>query len=112
MNESIKKLHDLLLAQHATLADKLGETTDPEIAKAIILEMQEVLHRIDVAQNLLFRASSKALENSVAKVTRADSKLAKAIDSAKTAASFINAVSDFLGFVDEAIDLAKALAVA
>jgi len=111
MNTSLKQLHDLLLAQHATLASKLGEETDLDTAQAILMEMQELLHRIDLVQNLLFRQTSTQLENAVAKVQKADKALTAALDDVADAADLVKATGQFLTLVDTAIDIAKTLAV-
>jgi hypothetical protein len=111
MNESIKELHETLIAQHAALADKLGEETDVNKAKAIVMEMQEVLHRIDIAQNLLFRSSSAALTKGMEKVREADTKLSQAIAAAEKVGDFVKATGEFLKVVDKALDLAKTLAI-
>jgi hypothetical protein len=111
MNQELQDVHDRLLAQHNALAEKLGEETDPGNAKAILMEMQEILHRIDLVQNLLFRETSKALENAVAQVKDADGQLKKAIKSAGDVAKIIKATGEFLKVVDKAIDIAKSLAV-
>ncbi len=112
MNEDLQKLHDSLLSQHQALYDKLDEITDPDVAKAIITEMQELLHRIDLVQGLLFRQTTQALKNSVQKVEDADTDLEEALKAAETATDFIKGVSTYLALVDKAIDLAKTLAVA
>jgi hypothetical protein len=111
MNESLKDMHDRLLAQHNALAEKLGEETNPDSAKTILMEMREILHRIDLVQNLLFRETSKALENAVAKVRRADGQLQKAIKTAADITKMVKATAEFLKYVDKAIDVAKTLAI-
>ncbi len=110
MNDDLKALHNLLLAQHRALSDKLSRETDPDKAEAILTEMQEILHRIDLVQGLLFRRSTKALTNALADVQSADTELTEAIRHIKDVASFVEAVADFLKYVDKAIDIAKTLA--
>ena len=110
MNDTLKQIHEMLLARHNALADALGDQADPAKADAILTEMQEILHRIDLIQGLLFRQSSNALENTLANITRANKELARAIKSVDDVASFIKSVTGFLKFVDQAIDIAKQLA--
>ncbi len=112
MNEELQKLHDSLLAQHQALYDKLDETADRELAKAIITEMQEILHRIDLVQGLLFRQTTQGLKNSVQKVEDTEAELEDALKAAETATDFVKGVGTYLALVDKAIDLAKTLAVA
>ena len=109
MNQDLQQLHDLLIAQHQTLSHKLDDVTDPDEAKAIVMEMQEILHRIDVVQGLLFRETTTALKNKLAKVDDADAELTEALQAAATAADVIKGISKFLTVVDQAIDLAKTL---
>ena len=46
MNNQLKNVHQLLMAQHQALYDKLDSVTDPALAKTLVTEMQEILHRI------------------------------------------------------------------
>ena len=110
MNEDLKNLHDTLIAQHQALYNQLDQTTDPDAARAIVTEMQEILHRIDIVQGLLFRETTTALKNSLAKVDEADTELTSALKSAENTTDIIKGVSKFLTVVDKAIDLAKTLA--
>jgi hypothetical protein len=110
MNKDIKELHAALLAQHQTLYKKLDGITDPAQAKVVLTEMQEILHRVDMLQGLLFSQTTGALTQSVQKVQEADVDLGKAFDEAKSAGDFVKSVSTYLTYVDEAIDLAKTLA--
>lgn len=112
MNEDLQNLHDSLLSQHQALYDKLDQTTDPDLAKAIITEMQEILHRIDLVQGLLFRQTTQALKNSVQKIDQADADLEDALQTAESVTDFVKGVSAYLALVDKAIDLAKTLAAA
>src|SRR6266571_3513254 len=106
MNQDLKQLHDTLIAQHQALYRQLDDTTDLEVAKTIITEMQEVLHRIDVVQGLLFRQTTTALRDSLQKIDDADAELTKVLKDAKTATDIVKGVSKFLTYVDKAIDLA------
>ena len=111
MNTSLKQLHDLLLTQHRVLSEKLGQETDPDKAQAILMEMQELLHRIDLVQDLLFRQTSAQLESAVSKVQKADGALTQALKNVSDATALITATGQFLTYVDAAIDIAKTLAV-
>jgi hypothetical protein len=109
MNQTLKELHDMLLARHTDLSQTLDGITDPAKAKAIIMEMQEILHRIDLVQNLLFRQSSQQLDATLAGITKANNALAKSIQSMGDLAAFLTATANFLKYADEAIDIAKSL---
>jgi hypothetical protein len=111
MNDALKTLHDLLLGQHAALSDMLGNETDPNMAKTILNQMQELLHRSDLVQNFLFRQTSTQLEDAVKQVQTADASLTTALGNVKSASDLITASSQFFTYVDTAIDIAKTLAV-
>jgi hypothetical protein len=111
MNPTLQQIHGLLLAQQNALTKTLDGTTDVDKAKAIVMEMQEILHRIDLIQNLLFTQTSQKLRASLPEITKADAALTQSLQSIENAASFLSATSSFLASVDQAIDLAKTLAV-
>lgn len=111
MNETLQQIHNMLLTQHTALSKELEDVTDPAAAKTILTEMQEILHRIDLVQGLLFRESSQALDKTLDKINEANEELAKAIKSVEDVAGFLKSTSDFLRLVDKAIDIAKTLAV-
>ena len=110
MNQDLFRLHAQLLVQHQALYDKLDEVETPEEARAIITEMQELLHRIDLVQGLLFRQTTTALADSLQKVDAADEELTRALDAADKVTDIIAGIGKYLGVVDQAIDLAKTLA--
>jgi hypothetical protein len=112
MNPTLQQIHALLLAQHNALANLLDAQTDPDKAKAILMEMQELLHRIDLVQNLLFRQSSAQLDKTLAGIKKANDALTQALASIADLADFLDASTKFLTAVDQAIDIAKNLAAA
>ena len=101
----------MLLARHTEMSQTLDGITDPAKAKTIIMEMQETLHRIDLVQNLLFRQSSQQLDATLAGITWANDALEKSIQSIEDIGAFLTATANFLKYADEAIDIAKSLAV-
>ena len=109
MNPSLKALHDTLLAQHDALAQKLDDATTQADAQAILMEMQEILHRVDLVQNLLLRSTADSLTQAVAAVTKADATLTSQLQGVANMAALVNGVTQFLGVVDEAIAVAKLL---
>lgn len=112
MNPTLQQIHALLLAQHNALASLLDAQTDPDKAKTILMEMQELLHRIDLVQNLLFRQSSTQLDKSLTGIKKANDALTQSLASVGDLADFLNASTKFLAAVDQAIDIAKTLAAA
>jgi len=100
----------MLLAQHVALAETLGQTTDPDTAKALLMEMQEVLHRINLVQNLLFNEGSESLDAKLPAVSKASNDLSKALKSVDDLTEFLGSAANFLQSVDQAVDLAKMLA--
>ena len=108
-NESMRRLQSTLVAQLDALDKSLDDVTDPEKARAIVREMQEVNHRIGLAGGLLFAAQAARLDKKVAQIDAATQKVSDAIEKLENVKAFVKAFSDFLGLVDEAIDLAKVL---
>ena len=72
MNSTLKRIHDLLIAQVSNLSEALSQTTDPDKAQQLLLELQEVTHRVDVSQNLLFANTSKELEDCLPAIVAAN----------------------------------------
>ena len=108
-NESMRALQSLLVKQLQKLNKTLDDVTDPGQANAIVREMQELNHRIALAGSLLFAAQAQELDNKVDAVTKATAKVSAAIKQLENLTAFVKAFSDFLGLVDQAIDLAKVL---
>jgi hypothetical protein len=102
----------MLVKQVSNLSAALSNTTDPKMAKTLLLEMQEVTHRVDISQNLMFAAETKELQNYLPNIQAASTALQKSIDQIGQAASIISATTKFLTVVDQALDLAKTLLVA
>jgi hypothetical protein len=109
-NKSILALYNSLSAQQAALSAAIQKATDPNVADALSTESYEILHRIVLAQNLLFQSDSAALQQSVTAVTNASGQLQSTITNIQNVSNVIGAVSSYLGLVDQAIDLAKTLA--
>jgi hypothetical protein len=110
-NPTIQQIHDMLVAQSAALHQALSVETDPDQAKTILMEMQELLHRINLAQNLMFVQSAQALTATLPTITAANTALTQAIGAISNITNFLAASANFLKGVDQAIDLAKTLAV-
>ena len=110
MNKTLQELHTMLLARHTQLSEALDGVADPAKARAILMEMQEILHRIDLVQNLLFRKSSQQLDATLPGITKANDALQESIQSIETIGAFLTATAGFLKYADEAIDIAKSLA--
>jgi hypothetical protein len=108
-NEAMRELQNTLVREFKKLNDSLDEVTDAEVARGIVREMQEVNHRIALAGSLLFAGQAKELDEKVAEIGKATRKVNAAIANLKNFEAFLGAISEFLGLVDEAIDLAKLL---
>jgi hypothetical protein len=111
MNQDLSNLHDLLCAQHDALYESLDSAPDSDTMDAIMTEMREVRHRIDITQGLLFRAESQKLSDCLKGINAANADLTAALKTVKTATDVVKGVSKFLTLVDKALDLAKSLAV-
>lgn len=110
-NTSVKELMQILLDQHQAFLAKLDTTNDAVLSKAILAEAQEILHRINLTQNLLFVEMKPKLTNAITEVKNADAELKQGLQKIADTKSFIDKVTRFLGFVDKAIDIAKKVAV-
>lgn len=108
-NEAMRDLQNTLLRQFKRLHDSLDDVTDAERAKAVVREMQEINHRIALAGSLLFAAQAVELDGKVAEIGKATRKVNAAIAKLENVHAFLDAMSEFLGLVDEAIDFAKLL---
>jgi len=108
-NESMRKLQSTLVLQFRKLNDSLDNVTDSSRTEAILREMQEVNHRIAITGSLLFSAQAEELDEKVAVISKGTRAVNAAIADQKNLQAFLDAVSEFLGLVDEAIDLAKTL---
>ena len=108
---SMEALHQTLLDRFDDLVAKRKSTTDPDMKNASLVEMDEMLHRIDLTQNLLLVAVTAELQSALKEVQVADIQVAVDIKQIAEVAKFIQCVSDFLGYVDKAIDLAKQAAL-
>lgn len=111
-NATIEQVHGMLVARMSDLSAALGKTTDPVKGDQIWLEMQEVMHRVNVSQNLLFAASSKELHGFLPGIQAANTALKESISQIGEVSKIINGTTQFLSVVDQALDLAKALIVA
>lgn len=112
LNQTISDLHDILVGQVSNLSAALGNTTDPKIAKKLLLEMQEVIHRVDLSQNLMFAEETKELQGYLPDIQAASAALQKSLNQIGQVADIISATTKLLHVVDQALDLAKTLLVA
>jgi hypothetical protein len=110
-NTSVKDLMQVLTSQHAALCAKLDTVTDPGLGDAINAQALEILHRINVTQNLLLVAATDEVTDAVVAVKAAGDKLTQDLQDIADTARFIDSVSVFLGRVDSAIAMAKKVAV-
>src|SRR5262249_13660643 len=111
-NPDLKALHGELLALNQKLSDSLDDITDPAVARAVVTEMREVVHRIDLVQGLIFAASAKKISDAVPAVDQANAQAMKSLDEIRSVTSVIKTVTGVLTLVDKAIDIAKTLAIA
>jgi hypothetical protein len=109
-NPTLQAIHSMLLKQVSALSQQLDDTTDAAAAQIITTEMQELVHRVSITQNLLFTAASSDLDSKLGPIQTANISLTASITSIGNGAKFIEVTTQFLGFVDTAIDLAKKIA--
>jgi hypothetical protein len=109
INRNLRDLQTILINQMIELSRSLDSVSDPAQAAAIVGEEREINHRITLIGSLLFCQQSKELEEKVQAVRDAKSEIERAIEDISHVKDFLSAFSNFLGLVDEAIDLAKLL---
>lgn len=109
MNDTIKAVHDLLVDQIDNLSAEMDTNTDPVVSKKLLTEMDEMTHRLNIAQNLMFAGTSKTLEGYLPQIKAANDTLANSLKQIQNVAKFMTDATAFLNYVDEALDLAKTL---
>jgi hypothetical protein len=109
VNGDLDQLHDLLVATNEKLKASLDTISDPDLADAVITEMREVVHRLDLVQGLLFTAASNRIADAVKNVQKANADLTASLATIRNVTQLVTTVSNFLTLVDDAIDLAKTL---
>ncbi len=110
-NESLRDLQSTLIRQLKNLDRSLDNVTDIERAQTITREMAEINHRIAIVGGLLFTSQAQELDDKLDAIKKASRKVNTAIANLQNVQAFLGAVSDFLGLVDEVIDLAKTVAL-
>jgi len=109
MNDSLRLLQDTLIKTHAKLREAIPNAADAAARQALLTEMGEVTHRVQVVGSLLFKSQTQGLSEQVKAVTSATRQVNAAIAGIKQFKDFIDGMSKFLSLVDTAIDLAKKL---
>jgi hypothetical protein len=109
VNTALIILQDALAKQNQALRKRITETDDPDMVQALLNEMTETSHRLQLVGALLFAAQSNELDAAVDKVKAATVKVNKSISTLKDVARMLDTISSFLGLVDDAIDMAKLL---
>jgi hypothetical protein len=94
---------------HDDLWNRFNDSDDGSERVALHQEMQEVFHRMQIAQNLLFRAQTAALARQADAIRGATQALRTQIKSLKKVSQVITKISKYLGLVDTLLDAAKML---
>jgi phosphoribosylanthranilate isomerase len=109
MNSEIWNLHRQLMSTHQALAARLGKTTDPAEAEAVLREMEEVNFRVMMAGRLLFQETTQAMDGRIHSVVDAGAGLDASIKNLEKVKDLIKSVSGFLTLVDRVLDALKLL---
>jgi hypothetical protein len=109
MNGQIKQLHQELLERNRQLFDLLSETADIQKREAIQREMEEINFRVMMAQKLLFKQTTAAIDSQLNTVAAASQDLEKSITRIQKTKDLIKSIGKFLGLVDKVLDLVKLL---
>lgn len=108
-NPSLTDLYDTLVKAHDQINAQRVATDDDDLRDAMLTEMMEITHRVDLVQTQLFTQDSDAIDRGVVKVDAAKSDLDAALNGVNSLKGFVNSCTAFLKVVDTAIDLAKKL---
>ncbi len=109
-NPDLVGLYRTLMKAHDELHGRRAKTGDPELAAAMLTELREITHRIDLVQSQLFTEQSDRIAQSAAKVNAASTDLQQALKTVTRVKDLVSACTSFLKVVDRAIDLAKTVA--
>ena len=107
MNPGIKELHAQLVATHAQLSRRLGQTMDQDEAEAILREMEELNFRVMMAGRLLFKTTTARIDRRLDALVAAGAELARTIEAVEEVNDLVKAVGQFLGPVDRVLDRVK-----
>lgn len=111
MNTQIQKLHSSLGETVQELSKRLGLTSDPEEAEAILREMEEVHFRVMMAGRLLFRQTTARIDQRIDDLVAASAEVDDEIKRIKKTKELVKAVGKFLTNVDKVLDAIKVLAI-
>jgi hypothetical protein len=109
INTETRKLHEALIAQVQAMSEQLGNITDPDVAEALLREMQEVNFRVMIAGSLLFKQTTAAIDANIGGVVAANDSLKKSLDHLTRINDIVRATTKFLGLVDTVLDAIKLL---
>ena len=110
MNSDIRKLHKSLGNTVQALSKRLGRTSDPEQAEAILREMEEVNFRVMMAGRLLFRQTTARIDQRINELVAANAEVNDTIKRIEKIRDLVKAVGKFLTNVDKVLDAVKVLA--
>ena len=111
MNREIRKCHVCLGKVVQQLSRRLGKTTDPAEAEAILREMEEVNFRLMIAGSLLFRETTSHIDRRLGDVVAATDDVNSAIKEIEQIKNVVRTVTRFLTQVDKVLDAIKILAI-
>lgn len=111
LNPDMETLLASLQRQHRAALEQAAAAADLSVARALLREGQEILHRMNIAQNLVLEAAVKSLAAEMQVVMDADRQLTREIGALGTVASVVAAFTRYLSAVDTVLDLAKGLLV-
>ena len=110
MNEKTRALQARLIKTVQALSRRLGRTTDPEEAEAILQEMEAVNFRVVMAGRLLFRRTTDSLERRVDSILEEADELDQSIRQIDEIKRLARVVGSFLTLVDKALNAIRVLA--
>ena len=109
INVETRRLHQSLIAQVQALSARLGDTTDPAEAEALLGEIQQVNFRVMTAGSLLFKQTTAVIDARIADVVAASDDLQASLGQLKRINDLVRATTKFLGAVDKVLGAIKLL---
>lgn len=111
-SKDLSSIHGDLIQLNKKLLASLSKSKDSALSDAIVTEMREVVHRIDLVQKLIFTQQADDISTAARQIDKANALAVNNLNQITTVTALVNTVTSVLGLVDEAIDLAKVVALA
>jgi len=107
INPDLEQIHATLIDLVATISNQIADEDDLDKIRAMVREVEEINHRVNVVGGLLFAAQTQDISGKMGSISQADRDLRRAIAKVGAVTDFVNTATAFLAVVDQVVDLAK-----